>query len=237
MLSKSQAKTFFLLGTGLCSLAFIGLTVDTFRRIPKQTNENLLTPEAIRGKHLFDRNNCMGCHTIMGEGAYYAPELTKVVERRGEAFIRAMLTDPNAMYPGQRKMQKYDFNETEKNDLIAFLKWIGQMDLNGFPPKPTMAGMANPSATGSGPDSMISRTDRPMIFNQMCIACHALENQGGKIGPALDGVGSRRDAAYIKKWLEDPTSLKADSKMPKLPLTPEQITELTAYLSLLKETK
>ena len=111
------------------------------------------------------------------------------------------------------------------------------MDLNGFPPKPTMAGMANPSATGSGPDSMISRTDHPMIFNQMCIACHALENQGGKIGPALDGVGSRRDAAYIKKWLEDPTSLKADSKMPKLPLTPEQITELTAYLSLLKETK
>jgi nitric oxide reductase subunit C len=53
----------------------------------------------------------MGCHTLLGEGAYYAPELTKVYERRGPAFIRAMLRDPEAMYPGQRKMQNYDFTE------------------------------------------------------------------------------------------------------------------------------
>lgn len=237
MLSKSQAKMFFLLGTGLCTVAFLGLTVDTFRRIPAQTNENLLTPEAIRGKHLFDRSNCLGCHTIMGEGAYYAPELTKVYERRGEAFIRSMLTDPQAMYPGQRKMQKYNFTEQEKSDLIAFLQWIGKMDLNGFPPKPTMAQMANPSSEGSEANAIYKRADRPMIFNQMCIACHSLEGQGGKIGPALDGVGSRRDAQYIKQWLENPNALKADSKMPKLPLTAEQITELTAYLSLLKEKK
>lgn len=239
MLSKSQAKFFFLLGTGVCSLVFVGLTVDTFRRIPAQTNENKLTEEAIRGKHLFDRNNCMGCHTIMGEGAYYAPELTKVYERRGEAFIRAMLTNPEAMYPGKRKMQTYKFTDQERSDLIAFLKWVGEMDLNGFPPKPTMAQMANPSAAGADPKegALIKVSDRPMVFNQMCIACHSLGGQGGSVGPALDGVGSRRDAAYIQKWLEDPVVVKADSKMPKLPLTKEQITELTAFLSLLKETK
>lgn len=239
MLSKSQAKFFFLLGTGVCSLAFIGLTIDTFKRIPTQTNAHLLTPEAIRGKHLFDRNNCMGCHTIMGEGAYYAPELTKVYERRGEGFIRAMLTDPEKMYPGQRKMQKYDFTEQDRNDLIAFLQWVGKMDLNGFPPKPTMGQMANPSAEGLRPSegALLEGRDRPMVFNQMCIACHALEGQGGQVGPALDGVGSRFDAAYIKSWLEDPAKVKADSKMPKLPLTEEQISELTAYLSLLKEKK
>lgn len=237
MLSKSQAKLFFLLGTGLCSAAFLLLTVDTFKRIPAQTNQHLLGASEIRGKHLFDSNNCMGCHTIMGEGAYYAPELTKVYERRGDAFIRQMLTDPEAMYPGERKMQKYDFTEQERSDLIAFLKWVGQMDLNGFPPKPTMAQMANPTSGGSQTDAMLKRSDRPMVFNQMCIACHAMDGQGGQIGPALDGIGSRRDAAYIKKWLEDPLQLKADSKMPKLPLTPEQITELTAYLSLLKEKK
>jgi hypothetical protein len=30
MLSKSAARTFFLLGTAVCSLAFVGLTIDTF---------------------------------------------------------------------------------------------------------------------------------------------------------------------------------------------------------------
>ena len=36
MLSKKAARAFFLVGTALCSLVFVGLTVDTFRRIPAQ---------------------------------------------------------------------------------------------------------------------------------------------------------------------------------------------------------
>lgn len=234
MLSKSQAKTFFLLGTALCSAAFIGLTVDTFQRLPAQTKQENLTPDVIRGKHIFERNNCMGCHTIMGEGAYYAPELTKVYERRGEIFIKSLLKDPAAMYPDQRKMVKYDFSPQEINDLTAFFKWIGEMDLNGFPPKPDLMQIASPNAvTGEG--ALVKKTNRPALFNQLCIACHTLQGQGGKVGPALDGVGSRRDATYINKWLHDPSSIKADSKMPKLPLSESDITELTAYLSQLKE--
>ena len=85
MLSKSAARKFFLVGTILCSGAFILLTVDTIRQVPKLTKEENLTPQVIRGKHVWDRNNCMGCHTLMGEGAYYAPELTKVYERLAAA--------------------------------------------------------------------------------------------------------------------------------------------------------
>ena len=142
MLSKSQAKSFFLVGTAVCSLAMVGLTIDTFQRIPEQTKQANMTEAVIRGKHLFDRNNCMGCHTLLGEGGYYAPELTKVMERRGEAFVRAMIKDPEAMYPGQRKMQSYTFTEEQISDLIAFFTWIGEMDLNGFPPKPALVNSA-----------------------------------------------------------------------------------------------
>ena len=225
MLSKSQAKAFFLLGTAVCSAVFIGLTVDTFQKMPAQTNEAQLTAEAIRGKHLFDKNNCMGCHTILGEGAYYAPELTKVYERRGEGFIKTMLKDPEAMFKGQRKMTNYHFSDQEIDDLTAFLKWVGTIDLNGFPPKPDlMAG--TPVSAGQ-----ISAMAKPVVFTQMCTACHALGGQGGQVGPALDDVGGRRDADYINKWLHDPVAMKADSKMPKLPLSEEQINELTAFLA------
>ena len=87
----------------------------------------------------------MGCHTLLGEGAYYAPELTKVYERRGPEFIKAMLRDPQAMYPGQRRMVKYNFTDAEIAALVAFLQWIGEMDLNGFA-KPTLlpCGRASP---------------------------------------------------------------------------------------------
>jgi nitric oxide reductase subunit C len=46
-----------------------------------------------------------------GEGAYYAPELTKVVERRGAAWISLFLKDPQKMFPGQRKMVQYNFTD------------------------------------------------------------------------------------------------------------------------------
>lgn len=136
MLSKSAAKTFFLVGTFLCTGAFVLLTIDTIRQVPSQTHQENLSESAIRGKHLWESNNCMGCHTILGEGAYYAPELTKVFERRGPAFIKVMLTDPQGTFPGMRKMVKYTFSDQEKEDLVSFFKWIGEIDLNGFPPKP-----------------------------------------------------------------------------------------------------
>lgn len=88
----------------------------------------------------------MGCHTLLGEGAYYAPELTRVYRRRGPEFIRAMLRDPAAMYPGQRQMQNYHFcNPGQIDDLVAFLQWVDGMDLNGFPPEPTLNQVALPS--------------------------------------------------------------------------------------------
>jgi len=243
MLSKSAAKTFFITGTAVTALVFGVLTVDTLRRVPKQTNQDRLSESAIRGKHLWDTSNCMGCHTIMGEGAYYAPELTKVYERRGPAFIKAMLKDPGAMYPGERKMQNYGFNDAQMEDLVAFLKWIGEMDLNGFPKAPTLANVAVPQAShvtqGLAQHGMeVAKVGtRPHVFNQMCVACHALEGQGGSIGPKLDGVGTRLTRDILEARLKNPQGVQADSKMPKLPLSDQDVTELVAYLSQLKETK
>lgn len=223
MLSKSAARKFFLIGTVLCAGTFILLTIDTIQRIPAQTRRSELTPEAIRGKHLFDVSNCMGCHTILGEGAYYAPELTKVYERRGPAFIKSMLRDPQAMYPGQRKMQKYEFTEAEIDELVAFLKWINGMDLNGFPPKP------DPAYAANAPKPHLA-TNQPALFGQSCVACHSLGGAGGKIGPALDDVGLKRDRDFLVRWLKDPMAIKPDSKMPNLQLADADIEALADFL-------
>jgi nitric oxide reductase subunit C len=137
MLSKSSAKIFFLGGTIITFAIFLVLSWTTLsREIPKNTHSENITPEVIAGKHLWDNNNCMGCHTILGEGAYYAPELTKVYERRGPDYIKAVLMSKTPWQPRGRKMVAYGFNEEQANDLLAFLKWIGETDLNGFPPKP-----------------------------------------------------------------------------------------------------
>jgi nitric oxide reductase subunit C len=231
MLSKSAARTFFLIGTVGFSVIFLGLTLDTIRRVPDQTREHNITPQVVQGKHLWEKNNCMGCHTLLGEGAYYAPELTRVYERRGPEFIKAMLRDPQAMYPGQRRMVQYHFTDGEIEALLAFLQWIGEMDLNGFPPKPALLPVAVPVASS---DNVVARPERPKVFNQLCIACHSLGGQGGVVGPALDDVGSRRDYNNLVVWLTDPQQVKPGTLMPKLPLSEPDLAELASFLSQLK---
>ena len=140
MLSKSQAKLFFLAGTIIFSVLFLGLSLDTHvNRVGNQTHEENITEAVIQGKHLWEENNCMGCHTIMGEGAYYAPELTKVIERRGAGYVKAALMSktPWGEYTSGRKMVAYGMTEEEANNLVEFFTWVGEIDLNGFPAKPS----------------------------------------------------------------------------------------------------
>lgn len=137
MLSKSQARIFFIGATAFTFVVFLALSWNSLaREVPAQTNPELLTEEVVNGKRLWEANNCMGCHTIFGEGAYYAPELTKVVERRGEGYIKAVLRSETPWAPRGRKMVAYGMTEKEAHELYAFLKWAGTVDLNGFPPKP-----------------------------------------------------------------------------------------------------
>lgn len=228
MLSKSQARWFFLLGTGLFSLIFVFLTIDTIRKIPAQTNSVNLSDSAKRGQKIWTDNNCMGCHTLLGEGAYYAPELTKVYERRGPEWMRVFLRDPQAMYPGERKMVQYDFTEDEITDVIEFFKWIGEMDLNNFPPEPDLKQDTTVVATNE------SKVEAPEKFTTLCIACHSVSGKGGKVGPALDGVADRFSAEYLDKWISDPQSVKPGTAMPKLPISDSERAEIVLYLGSLK---
>ncbi len=139
MLSKKQARAFFLGGTLVTFLIFIGLTIFSFSKENDQTNHENLTAEVVRGKEIWESNNCMGCHTILGEGAYYAPELTKVIDRlnirydgNGEEVIKSILMSPSPWQPNGRKMVAYGMTEQEASDVVAFFDWIGKIDLNGF---------------------------------------------------------------------------------------------------------
>ena len=139
MLSKKQARAFFLGGTLVTFLIFIGLTIYSLSEGADQTNHENLTAEVVRGKEIWESNNCMGCHSILGEGAYYAPELTKVVDRlnirydgNGEMVIKSILMSKGPWQPNGRIMVAYGMTDQEASDVVAFFKWIAEIDLNGF---------------------------------------------------------------------------------------------------------
>ena len=54
------------------------------------------------------------------------------------------------------------------------------------------------------------------------------------VGPALDGIATRMDAAELDRWLADPQAVKPGTAMPNLGLSDEIRTELVAWLSTLQ---
>jgi nitric oxide reductase subunit C len=96
-----------------------------------------------RGKLTVQAKNCINCHTLLGNGAYYAPDLTKSWLDQGwgaeavrEQLMIAFLMDPTTNARGYgtgRKMPRLGITEDEAKGVVAFLKWMSSIDTNGFP--------------------------------------------------------------------------------------------------------
>jgi len=136
LFTKSMARNTFFGGSVFFFLLFLTLTFDTTRELPKRDHhkQQSLTPEVIRGKHLWEVNNCIGCHTLLGEGAYFAPELGNVYKRRGGEFIKVWMKAMPTGTPGRRQMPQFNLSEQELDDMVAFLKWTSEINTQNWPP-------------------------------------------------------------------------------------------------------
>lgn len=132
--TKQMARNMFYGGTVFFILVFVGLIFDTERKIPQRSNAQQITPSVVRGKHIWETRNCIGCHTLLGEGAYFAPELGNVYKRRGPDFIKAWMAAQPSGAPGRRQMPQFNLTEEQLNDLVEFLKWTGNINTEKWPP-------------------------------------------------------------------------------------------------------
>lgn len=95
-----------------------------------------------KGKLTVQAKNCMDCHTLLGNGAYFAPDLTKAwldplwgPAAGREKEMVAFLLDPsdkphNVM---DRRMPNLHLTQDEAQAVTGFLKWMSAIDTNGFP--------------------------------------------------------------------------------------------------------
>jgi nitric oxide reductase subunit C len=101
------------------------------------------------GKLGSQAKNCMDCHTLLGNGAYYAPDLTKAwldpawgpngslqamtgKSTREEAMAE-FLQHPSQYPTHERMMPNLGITAEEAKGLVAFLKHMASIDTNGFP--------------------------------------------------------------------------------------------------------
>ena len=132
--TKQMARNMFYGGSLFFILVFAGLIFDSEQKIPKRSNSQGITESVIKGKKLWETRNCIGCHTLLGEGAYFAPELGNVYKRRGPDFIKAWIASQPTHTPGRRQMPQFNFSEAQLNDMVEFLKWTSEINTENWPP-------------------------------------------------------------------------------------------------------
>ncbi|ADE14694.1 nitric-oxide reductase [Nitrosococcus halophilus Nc 4] len=142
-LTKSAARNIFYGGSFFFLGVFVILTIHSHLYIKNtSTDESTLTEAVARGKHVWERHACINCHTLLGEGAYFAPELGNVWVRYGgredpagaRAALKAWMRAQPLGIEGRRQMPQFNLTEQELDDLIDFLEWTSRIDTLGWPP-------------------------------------------------------------------------------------------------------
>ncbi|EIM02939.1 cytochrome C [Rhodanobacter thiooxydans] len=78
----------------ILALIFIVLSIFSFLKSRGQVTPDTVSfgpYQAADGKRVFQAYNCMGCHTMVGNGAYLGPDLTEEYKHAGPAWLAAFL--------------------------------------------------------------------------------------------------------------------------------------------------
>lgn len=204
---------------GVC---WTGLTVAAIRSTPPEARLadqggpqewRDLTPVELAGVALFKKEACGSCHGMGPRAAgKVGPNLGTNEVRRDAAWLIEHFKQPSRLRPGSQ-MPPVQLSDGELNALAAFLIKLT-------------------------PDNAAKMEDVPdfalkgaaLYEKHRCQVCHAVNGSGSKVGPALNGLSRRRDAAWVKGHFLDPQKYSPGSSMPKYPLAPEENEALTAYL-------
>src|SRR4030067_99372 len=127
-MTKKTAFWIFLLGTLSSAVLFLAATWDTQRQVATLSNVDKLSDQVVAGKWAFEKYNCNDCHTILGFGGYYAPDLTRVVQRIGAGGGRYRIKSPELAFANSwRKMPNLQASDAEVEDLGAFFAWVAEI--------------------------------------------------------------------------------------------------------------
>ena len=125
----------------------------------------------LKGRELFTSKGCIKCHAVWGEGGSVGPNLSITSSKHlTEAQIAAAMWNHAPAMWEKMKVKGIDFqglSQEEMADIFAFLYFIRYMDEPGDKEK-----------------------GRELLATKKCSNCHAIQGEGGKVGPELTKWGA-----------------------------------------------
>jgi mono/diheme cytochrome c family protein len=218
-----------ILGLTIGTIALYTLVANVIPQIESEVPEELSFTGAVSaaelasaGEELYaGAGGCTACHglgerapnLLTGEGdlgPIGARCGTRVEGEDCKAYLHRSMVEPAAfVVPGYQPIMPDVSRTLSTNQIWALVAYLesqgGQVDV-------TAADLEAEATSGEGPTggsgaAVIATTDPQELLNQMqCLACHRLGSQGQEVGPPFDGIGGRRDAAYLRGSILDPAA-------------------------------
>lgn len=143
LLTKSAARNIFYGGSAFFFAIFLALSAHSHYYAVTKSTTAPITESVERGKRIWEAKACFDCHTILGEGARFAPEVGDVFVRWGgdkdpkaaHQMIKDWMKSQPSGAQGRRQMPNFKLNETELDDVANFLAWTSTINTQGWPPK------------------------------------------------------------------------------------------------------
>jgi len=164
------------------------------------------------GQKLYD-GYCVVCHGGLGEGQPMGKPLTDAVANRlSDAELIAVISDGRSG-TGMAAWSS-NLSATEILDIASYIR-----TLQGKP------GLSLADATtGVSDDPQVLAGEQLFNGSAGCATCHTYRDQGGSVGPALDGIASRLADAALQQALLNPSATIVEGYATKIVQQPDGTT-------------
>jgi ubiquinol-cytochrome c reductase cytochrome b subunit len=212
----------------LAAVGWGGLTLAAIKTTPPQTEASLidfsgpiqwmqLKPAELSGIHYYRQENCKGCHNVTGTEAKTGPILLNTSKRHDTAWMVAHFKAPQSTSPGTM-MTPVNLSGPQLNDLAAAMLALTPDNGNIVETTPAFA------SDGAAP-----------YQKSGCSACHMVNGVGGKMGPPLNGLGSRRTEAWTIEHFLQPQKMSPGTPMPPYKFAQGDMQNMVPYLFTLPD--